>query len=46
MMDCCTPVSAEEGGFMGGGTCARVYGFDVEALLAAGPAKPAMEGRL
>ena len=42
---CGEHVSAEEAGLMGGGTCGRLYQFDCEALLAAGPALP-MEGRL
>lgn len=42
---CAEHVSAEEAGLMAGGTCGRLYKFDCERLLAAGPAA-AMEGRL
>lgn len=42
---CAANVSEEEAGLMGGGTCARLYQFDVEALLKAGPAQ-ATEGKL
>ena len=42
---CKEHVSEEEAGLLGGGTCARVYQFDTEKLLAEGPAQATM-GRL
>ena len=42
---CADHVSKEEAGLMAGGTCGRLYHFDCQALLDAGPAQ-AMEGRL